>query len=162
MSVACACGSEVQQSQCCEAIINGEKPAETAEQMMRARYTAFTLKNMDFINETHDPSTRGDNDMEANSKWADTAEFTGLEILDVEGGDSKQSKGVVEFRATYKQDGKQQYHHERSLFLKKKGKWYFSEAKNPEITTLVRSQPKVGRNDPCVCGSGKKYKKCCG
>ena len=28
--------------------------------------------------------------------------------------------------------------------------------------TVVREQPKVGRNDPCPCGSGKKYKKCCG
>jgi preprotein translocase subunit SecA len=26
----------------------------------------------------------------------------------------------------------------------------------------VRSGPKVGRNDPCPCGSGKKYKQCCG
>lgn len=32
----------------------------------------------------------------------------------------------------------------------------------PEIPTYVREQPKVGRNDPCPCGSGKKYKKCCG
>jgi preprotein translocase subunit SecA len=29
-------------------------------------------------------------------------------------------------------------------------------------TTVRRSMPKVGRNDPCPCGSGKKYKKCCG
>ena len=28
--------------------------------------------------------------------------------------------------------------------------------------TVVRTQPKVGRNDPCPCGSGKKYKKCHG
>ena len=28
--------------------------------------------------------------------------------------------------------------------------------------TVVRSGPKVGRNDPCPCGSGKKYKQCCG
>jgi uncharacterized protein YchJ len=27
---------------------------------------------------------------------------------------------------------------------------------------IRRSEPKVGRNDPCPCGSGKKYKKCCG
>jgi preprotein translocase subunit SecA len=27
---------------------------------------------------------------------------------------------------------------------------------------VQRKQPKVGRNDPCICGSGKKYKKCCG
>ena len=29
-------------------------------------------------------------------------------------------------------------------------------------TTVRRTQPKVGRNDPCPCGSGKKYKRCCG
>lgn len=32
----------------------------------------------------------------------------------------------------------------------------------PRQGTVVRDQPKVGRNDPCTCGSGKKYKKCCG
>lgn len=30
---------------------------------------------------------------------------------------------------------------------------------NPLVT--VKSEPKVERNDPCLCGSGKKYKKCC-
>ncbi|MBM7583196.1 curved DNA-binding protein CbpA [Caldicoprobacter guelmensis] len=34
--------------------------------------------------------------------------------------------------------------------------WYSSDK------PYVREQPKVGRNDPCPCGSGKKYKKCCG
>ncbi len=29
------------------------------------------------------------------------------------------------------------------------------------IAPFVRSSPKIGRNDPCPCGSGKKYKKCC-
>ncbi|MDZ7637918.1 MAG: SEC-C metal-binding domain-containing protein [Bryobacterales bacterium] len=28
--------------------------------------------------------------------------------------------------------------------------------------SVKRAEPKVGRNDPCPCGSGKKYKKCCG
>ncbi len=31
-----------------------------------------------------------------------------------------------------------------------------------KVETYVRPEPKVGRNDPCSCGSGKKYKKCCG
>ena len=30
-----------------------------------------------------------------------------------------------------------------------------------ESITVVRHQPTVGRNDPCPCGSGKKFKKCC-
>ncbi|MCS7033471.1 MAG: SEC-C metal-binding domain-containing protein [Phycisphaerae bacterium] len=34
------------------------------------------------------------------------------------------------------------------------------EAARPR--TIVRETPRVGRNDPCPCGSGKKYKKCCG
>ena len=44
----------------------------------------------------------------------------------------------------------------------------FSEEKRKEIaknykdSKTVRNENKVGRNDPCPCGSGKKYKKCCG
>ena len=38
-----------------------------------------------------------------------------------------------------------------------------SSIENPEVNrTVVREEPKVGRNDPCPCGSGKKYKNCCG
>jgi len=35
-------------------------------------------------------------------------------------------------------------------------------AQNPVNRTVVNGGPKIGRNDPCPCGSGKKYKKCCG
>ncbi|MEZ4873744.1 MAG: YchJ family metal-binding protein [Bdellovibrionales bacterium] len=121
----------------------------------------LALKEMDFIEKTHDPATREENDMEANTRWANTAEFKELQILDVELGQEEDSKGYVEFRAQFRQDGKDQSHHERSLFLKKMGSGFF-KAKNPELTTFERTQPKVGRNDPCVCGSGKKFKKCCG
>ncbi len=31
-----------------------------------------------------------------------------------------------------------------------------------KVETVVHEGPKIGRNDPCPCGSGKKYKKCCG
>jgi preprotein translocase subunit SecA len=31
-----------------------------------------------------------------------------------------------------------------------------------EVVTVTRAMPKVGRNDPCPCGSGKKYKHCHG
>ncbi len=32
----------------------------------------------------------------------------------------------------------------------------------PKVETYRRETPKIGRNEPCPCGSGKKYKKCCG
>lgn len=44
--------------------------------------------------------------------------------------------------------------------------WYYSlpehiRKQSGGLMTEVRDEPKVGRNDPCTCGSGKKYKKCC-
>lgn len=36
------------------------------------------------------------------------------------------------------------------------------EVEHAPLTPFVREEPKVGRNDPCPCGSGNKYKKCCG
>jgi len=37
-----------------------------------------------------------------------------------------------------------------------------SPASNESLRPFKRELPKVGRNEPCPCGSGKKYKKCCG
>jgi SEC-C motif-containing protein len=49
-----------------------------------------------------------------------------------------------------------------SRFLKQDGEWYFVDGQLVAPKTEKRNQPKVGRNDPCPCGSAKKYKKCCG
>lgn len=35
-------------------------------------------------------------------------------------------------------------------------------AASPPVMSIRRSTPKVGRNEPCLCGSGRKYKQCCG
>ncbi|MBD7912586.1 MULTISPECIES: SEC-C metal-binding domain-containing protein [Clostridium] len=58
----------------------------------------------------------------------------------------------------------------KAEYLYKLPQWdgIFSEEKRKEIqknykeSKIVRNDSKVGRNDPCPCGSGKKYKKCCG
>jgi SEC-C motif-containing protein len=59
-------------------------------------------------------------------------------------------------------DGKLHDHREHSLFEKENGEWRFLDAQAGKTPTLRREEPKVGRNDPCSCGSGKKFKKCCG
>ena len=46
------------------------------------------------------------------------------------------------------------------IFTEEQLKQYYKEQKAAQ--TYRREGPKVGRNDPCPCGSGKKYKKCCG
>ena len=158
----CPCESGKTFKKCCEPFITGVKQAETAEQLMRARYTSYTQVEMDFIKKTHDPKTRDKTDMEANRKWAESTKWTGLEILETKQGGVDDEIGTVAFKAKFETDEGLQEHQELSLFRKQDGKWYFVDASDPTKQPVVRSEPKVGRNDPCPCGSGKKYKKCCG
>jgi SEC-C motif-containing protein len=69
---------------------------------------------------------------------------------------------VVEFIATFKEKGVVRHHHERSNFSRVDGEWFFVDGEPVLPETRVNQSPKIGRNDPCPCGSGKKYKKCCG
>lgn len=46
-----------------------------------------------------------------------------------------------------------------NIFTEEKRKELYKEQKN---SGTIRKEKKIGRNDPCPCGSGKKYKKCCG
>jgi len=158
----CPCQSGKTFKQCCEPIIKGNKKAETAEQLMRARYSAYTQVEMNFIENTHDPQTRGELDMDANQKWAESTKWTGLEILETTQGEAGDEIGTVSFKATFDTDQGTQEHRELSYFRKQDGEWYFVDAIDPTKQPVIRSEPKVGRNDPCPCGSGKKYKKCCG
>lgn len=157
----CPCSSQNQYNECCEPIIEGQV-AETAEKLMRARYTAYTQVNMDFIEKTHDPATRKKTNMEENRAWAEQTQWKGLEIVNTEKGEAGDNWGKVEFKAKFESGGEPGAHHEVSEFNKKEGKWFFTNGKAPESFQIVNTEPKVGRNDPCVCGSGKKYKKCCG
>ncbi len=157
----CPCQSGVKYSHCCEPLIKGIKQAETAEQLMRARYTAYTQIQMDFIEQTHDPKTSQDIDMQGSREWAQTTNWDGLEIIETAQGGVDDEVGTVEFKATFLTEEGPQIHHELSKFHKRDGAWYYSDSSQPN-QTVVRASPKVGRNDPCPCGSGKKYKKCCG
>ena len=158
----CPCQSGKPFSQCCEPIITRKIQAETAEQLMRARYTAYTRVQMDFIEKTHDPKTRNQTDMESNRQWAESTKWKGLDILKTHGGGSQDEAGTVEFKARFETEEGLKEHHELSQFRKIDGAWYFSDGQAPGSQTFVRSEAKIGRNDPCSCGSGKKYKRCCG
>ncbi len=158
----CPCQSEKTFAQCCEPIITGQQQAKTAEQLMRARYSAYTQINMEFIEKTHDPETKSGIDMESSREWAESTTWTGLEIIETKDGGADDEQGTVLFQATFETKDGPQHHHELSQFNKRNGEWFFTDAIDPTVKTVVRSEPKVGRNDPCPCGSGKKYKKCCG
>lgn len=171
-SSSCACGSGLDFSKCCEPFLKGQLP-ETAEQLMRARYTAFTVADIKFLEKTLAPESRTDFDPKTTEQWAKDSKWKGLKILSTDKGTASDNKGTVEFVATYEVEGEGVEHHEVSEFRKTpEGRWYFVDGKSHthkegeghqhHHETVVRAEPKIGRNDPCHCGSGKKFKKCHG
>jgi SEC-C motif-containing protein len=129
---------------------------------MRARYSAFVTKQVDFLHQTLHPEHREDHDVAATRRWAETAQWLGLQVVETHSRECRENEAMVEFIATYKEGGIVKPHHEISRFVKVDDEWYYVEGRLVVPKTTTRGQPKVGRNDPCPCGSGKKYKKCCG
>lgn len=156
----CPCGSQQHFSHCCEPIILGVKKAPTAEALMRSRYSAFVVKDIDYLFKSNHISTRHTVDKKATAEWAENSEWLGLEILSTAQGGIDDTEGRVEFRCRYKVNGVEKTHHELSDFRKEQGEWFFVDP--AKSVPSVRQGPKIGRNDPCPCGSGKKFKKCCG
>jgi hypothetical protein len=82
--------------------------------------------------------------------------------VQIKGGGPADTEGRIEFIAHYTEKQVRKRHHELAHFHKIDGRWYFYDGSAPKIRQHVREHPKVGRNDPCPCGSGLKYKRCCG
>ena len=81
----------------CMEYIEGKAEPKTAEELMKSRYTAYTIGNIDYIIDTHDPSTSKDISKEETEEWAKSSEWLGLEIIATEAGSTSDDKGVVEF-----------------------------------------------------------------
>ncbi len=158
----CPCGSGHTLEKCCQPYISGKAKAPTAEALMRSRYTAFTQANIEYLENTHHPKTRNEVDLKETESWARRAGWLGLEIININEGEESDSQGMVEFKATYQLGNEKHVWHELSSFEKRHDSWFYREGRMPDIQQFRRDTPKIGRNDPCHCGSGKKYKKCCG
>lgn len=115
---------------------------------MRSRYSAFALSNIDYLSLTWHPETRpADLTLDSGERWV------GLEVLDA---GSEGDVGWVHFKATSR-DGKGfAVLEEESRFVREAGRWYYRDG-DTRVSALT-----PGRNDTCLCGSGRKFKKCCG
>ncbi len=158
----CPCGSEKEYADCCQPLINGDRTADTAEALMRARYSAHAKKAFDYIFETTLPANRQEDDRNGTAAWSRKLDWQRLEVCRVDAGGTDDEKGTVEFVARYRKNAKAFDHHEIAEFVRDDGRWYFKDGQAPQPVQAIRQGPKIGRNDPCTCGSGKKYKKCCG
>jgi SEC-C motif domain protein len=158
----CPCGSGRAFELCCEPYLLGRLLAPTAEALMRSRYTAYALSSIDYLYKTSGPRARKEFDAEGSKHWAEAADWTGLEVLATEGGGESDETGTIEFMAHYAIKEQTFDHHEQAVFAKINGQWFFMDGEMIGPEPIRREAPKIGRNDPCACGSGKKYKKCCG
>jgi len=161
MSDKCPCGSKKNFEDCCEPfLINKKKPA-TAAQLMRARYTAYAMGTVEYLYNTSGPKVKKEFDADSSRKWAESATWNGIEIISEEHGKAADDKGSVEFIAHYTVNETAFNHHERAEFKKMNGEWFFIDGKIFGPEPERREDPKIGRNNPCPCGSGQKFKKCC-
>ena len=125
----CPCGSGQAFRRCCQPILRGESAAPTPVALVRARYTAFTRLDMDFLERTHDPRTFVQFDVDENRRWAEANEFRKLEILRAETAPDGEH-AAVEFRAEYRSpDGMTRHHHEISALRKSGGCWLFVDGR---------------------------------
>jgi SEC-C motif-containing protein len=154
----CSCGSSKDYGECCGPIIAG-MPALTAEVLMRSRFTAFARGDLDHIERTYAKAERGKVSA-AGAGSSSEVEWVGLQILDTIAGGADDNNGIVEFAARFRSGGRVEVHRERSNFCREEGQWVYVDG---AVTIAADAGTgKIGRNDPCPCGSGNKYKKCCG
>jgi len=153
----CPCGSGKTFGGCCEPILKQARPAATAEELMRSRFTAHAVRDYVHLHRTFLPTAHLP--YVAETDGADMA-WTRLVIHASETG-PKPDTAYVDFSAYYQEEGIEQALHEKSEFLHVNGTWFFNRPVRSGPAPLKSTAPKVGRNDPCPCGSGKKYKHCC-
>ena len=145
-------------SDCCQPYHDDMKKADTAERLMRSRYSAFVLVKSEYIVKTTLPAQQDLLDIKAIESWAAETDWAGLEIVRHTPKLGKRH-AQVEFKAYFNTPEGLQAHHELSAFVKIKTKadnnaiWYFLD---PTISMSVTQK------QPCICGSGEKFKRCCG
>lgn len=156
----CPCGSESSLDDCCGLLLAGNQQASTAEQLMRSRYTAYVVDDEEYLYKTWHSSMR---EREAQHEKAMLL-WQGLEIVSTVDGMPGDTSGTVEFIAHFKANNRTGKVHEKSSFIYEEKRWYYLDGEEQEPVSTIKTvinKPKVGRNEPCPCGSGKKYKRCC-
>jgi SEC-C motif-containing protein len=121
----CPCGSGHLFIKCCKPFITGKALPKTAEQLMRSRYVAYTRANVDYIANTQIGSAAQGFDKIETKQWAQSVKWLGLKVLKVVAGTELEQAGNVEFKASYKLNGKLQTITENSLFHKINDQWFY-------------------------------------
>lgn len=117
---ACPCGSGASFVACCGAIHTGARGADTAEDLMRSRYTAFAVGDEAYLLRSWHPATRPESvRLDPRHRW------TCLEVVDASGGPGDEA-GTVTYRAHSRgRDGRAGVLVERARFGRRAGRWVY-------------------------------------
>ncbi|MCP9338136.1 YchJ family protein [Stutzerimonas xanthomarina] len=147
----CPCGSGNSYAECCGRYHQGLS-APSAERLMRSRYSAYVVGAIDYLQATTLPAQQHALDLQSMREWSANSTWLGLEVEESQVLGGRPEHALVSFTARWHDGAGAHAQHERSAFVQHDERWYFIDPTVPL---------KAGRNDPCPCGSGQKYKKCC-
>lgn len=119
---------------------------------MRSRYSAYVLSEIDYLKETTLPIQQALLDLQSMRDWSASSVWLGLEVEQTQLFGGQPEHAMVTFTARWHDGAGEHSQHECSAFVQQEGRWYFID---PTVSL------KAGRNDPCPCGGGQKFKKCC-
>lgn len=124
----CPCGRPKLYEACCGKLHSGKEDAKTAEDLMRSRYSAFVLAEVDYLMKTHHHLKRSLVDKDDIRAWTKSVKWLGLEVINKSGGEPKDVFGTVEFKAHFKEGFFRNKIHENSKFIKENGRWVYFDS----------------------------------
>lgn len=151
MNQACPCGTGATLQDCCGRYHAGARP-DDAESLMRSRYSAYVLGLIEYLVDSTLPVQQAQLDRAAIGAWSSQSDWLGLKVQSSQLLPGNPPHALVSFVARWQDEDGEQSQHERSAFVQVAQQWYFIDPSVPLKAT---------RNDPCPCGAGQKFKKCC-
>ena len=124
---------------------------------MRSRFTAHVARDWAHLHRTVLETAREPYDPGNEPKPTDWRRL----VIHAHEAGAKPDTAFVDFTAYFQEGDAEQALHEKGEFQRVEGVWYYTRPVRQGPAPLKAAQAKVGRNDPCPCGSGKKHKQCC-
>lgn len=121
----CPCGSNRPYAQCCGLYHSGERYPETAEALMRSRYSAYVKSEIEYLWITTHPAHRNPQLRNHLQEVCQQTTWLGLEIIEVTMGNIDDKIGKVRFVATYRTGTEIHELRELSRFKRHQGKWHY-------------------------------------
>jgi SEC-C motif domain protein len=125
MSRPCPCESKLTFDRCCEPFLSGRAVPDTAERLMRSRFTAYAMGRADYLIATTAREEREKLDAEELKRYCKVVKCISLRILGKEAGEAGDETGVVTFHAKLLINGRRLLHHEKSRFVREEGRWVY-------------------------------------